>query len=84
MITSAIIGVLLSVINIVISIWPIPASGLPSQVTSAFVTLNNTLGSANAFFPVADLLAALSIFLTAELAMFTIKGIMVIWKMLRG
>jgi hypothetical protein len=84
MITSAVIGVFLAMVSVVINLWPIQAAELPEQVTDFFVTIQSGFEVANLWFPVSELLIAVGIFLTVELAIFSIKGIMIIYRMIRG
>lgn len=83
MITSAILGVFLQIINIVINLFPAAAS-LPAGINDFFSTLQTLLYSANAIFPIDTLLQAVFFVLSVEVIIISIRGILKIYHMVRG
>lgn len=83
MILSAILGVLYAVVNAVIELLP-EADALPAGFGDAFESLADYLSSASALFPISDFLSVVSVCVLAQVATVIVKGVLVIYKMVRG
>lgn len=83
MITSALIGTILSIINTIIGFFP-DMSAMPDSVNSAFSYVQTCLNNANAIIDVNQLLLALFFFFSIEITLFSVKGFFLLWKMIRG
>jgi len=83
MIISAIIGVFLSVILLVVQIFP-SCGDTPVWVGDTFATLISYYEKANVIFPVGTLLICFSFVVVFELSVLTAKLILLIYRMIRG
>lgn len=83
MITSAIFGVFVAIINVVFGLLP-DGGELPSGVASFFSWLADTLNAASAIFPVDQLLLAVGVVLAFEVLLLSANFILFIYRLIRG
>lgn len=83
MLGSLIIGVFSTILGVLIGLFP-NSSTLPEGIDNAFNTWSNYLHQGQAVFPIAELLQGLSVVVLVEGVLWTIIGLLFIFRKIRG